>query len=374
MGMAVVCAALVILLSAFNGIESVIQDMYGKFDTEITVTHSTRKTFLPSEIDESHLQNDKTLNYAKGVEELVVLQNDTKWTNAKIMGVEPGFLNMVDYPNNTLLEEPVCKKDVTCLFNLLKSQEVFLAPGLVDKLEIRPNQTEFSILAGKREMKIRQGQDMFKKTRVQCASVFNYNREVNEEVVIWSLERAQELLGYQNEITHIYISLKEGVDQEVFKQELQKKLGNNFRVRTNLEKNEMIYKTSKSERLMVLIILVFVFVFAAINLIASLTIQYIEKQKDILSLSAVGLTKVQIQRIFISNGVFICLAGLFFGLFLGYGVCFVQIWTGMITMGAVNEGFPVVFKLMDFIFIISMVLGLGFLFSWLTIKSLSRAL
>ena len=372
--MAVVCAALVILLSAFNGIESVIQEMYGKFDTEITVTHSTRKTFLPSEIDESHLQNDKTLNYAKGVEELVVLQNDTKWTNAKIMGVEPGFLNMVDYPNNTLLEEPVCKKDVTCLFNLLKSQEVFLAPGLVDKLEIRPNQTEFSILAGKREMKIRQGQDMFKKTRVQCASVFNYNREVNEEVVIWSLERAQELLGYQNEITHIYISLKEGVDQEVFKQELQKKLGNNFRVRTNLEKNEMIYKTSKSERLMVLIILVFVFVFAAINLIASLTIQYIEKQKDILSLSAVGLTKVQIQRIFISNGVFICLAGLFFGLFLGYGVCFIQIWTGMITMGAVNEGFPVVFKLMDFIFIISMVLGLGFLFSWLTIKSLSRAL
>lgn len=374
MGMAVVCAALVILLSAFNGIESVIQDMYGKFDTEITVTHSTRKTFLPPEIDESHLQNDKILNYAKGVEELVVLQNDTKWTNAKIMGVEPGFLNMVDYPNNTLLEEPICKKDVACLFNLLKSQEVFLAPGLVDKLEIRPNQTEFSILAGKREMKIRQGQDMFKKTRVQCASVFNYNREVNEEVVIWSLERAQELLGYQKEITHIYISLKEGVDQEGFKQELQKKLGNNFRVRTNLEKNEMIYKTSKSERLMVLIILVFVFVFAAINLIASLTIQYIEKQKDILSLSAVGLTKVQIQRIFISNGVFICLAGLFFGLFLGYGVCFVQIWTGMITMGAVNEGFPVVFKLMDFIFIISMVLGLGFLFSWLTIKSLSRAL
>ena len=374
MGMAVVCAALVILLSAFNGIESVIQDMYGKFDTEITVTHSSRKTFLPSEIDESHLQNDKILNYAKGVEELVVLQNDTKWTNAKIIGVEPGFLNMVDYPNNTLLEEPICKKEIACLFNLLKSQDVFLAPGLVDKLEIRPNQTEFSILAGKREMKIRQGQDMFKKTRVQCASVFNYNREVNEEVVIWSLERAQELLGYQNEITHIYISLKEGVDQEVFKQELQKKLGNNFRVRTNLEKNEMIYKTSKSERLMVLIILVFVFVFAAINLIASLTIQYIEKQKDILSLSAVGLTKVQIQRIFISNGVFICLAGLFFGLFLGYGVCFIQIWTGMITMGAVNKGFPVVFKLMDFIFIISMVLGLGFLFSWLTIKSLSRAL
>ena len=63
--MAVVCAALVILLSAFNGIESVIQDMYGKFDTEITVTHSTRKTFLPSEIDESHLQNDKILNYAR---------------------------------------------------------------------------------------------------------------------------------------------------------------------------------------------------------------------------------------------------------------------------------------------------------------------
>jgi lipoprotein-releasing system permease protein len=372
--MAVVCAALIILLSAFNGIESVIKKMYGKFDADIIVTHNTRKSFLTSTFDEKALQNENIQSFSRGVEELVVLQHDKKWTNAKIMGIEQNFLALVDYPNNTLLEASACNENHACLFNLLKGQDVFLAPGLVDKLEIRPNQTEFSILAGKREMKIRQGQDMFKKTIVQCASVFNFNREVNEEVVIWSLERAQELLGYENEITHVYIRLKEGVDHEEFKRTLQEKLGKSFKVQTNFEKNEMIYKTSKSERLMVVIILVFVFVFAAINLIASLTIQYIEKQKDVSSLLALGFKKADVQRVFIFNGLLISVAGLLLGLFLGYGICLVQQWTGLISMGGANEGFPIVFAWQDFIFVVFMVIALGFLFSWGTIKIISRAL
>lgn len=373
-GMAVVCAALIILLSAFNGIESVIQKMYGKFDADITITHSKRKTFLSSEFNFELLNQEGVSAYSKGIEELVVLQQDKKWANARIVGVEPNYLDMVEYADNTLVEEPTCKTNHTCLFTLLEQQYVFLAPGLVDKLEIRPGQTEFSVLAGKRDMKIKQGQEMFNKTRVQCASVFNFNREVNEEVVIWSLKQAQELLGYQNEITHVYIKLNEGVNHEEFKKELQEKIGGNFTVKTNYEKHEMIYKTSQSERLMVLIIMVFVFIFAAINLIASLTIQYIEKQKDVTSLMAIGLKKSDIQRVFIFNGMLICLAGLVLGLIVGYAVCFAQQYSGFVSMGGINEGFPIVLKWTDFLFVVLMVASLGFVFSWATVKIISRAL
>lgn len=373
-GMAVVCAALIILLSAFNGIESVIQKMYGKFDADITIAHSKRKTFLSSEFNFELLKHDDVLTYSKGIEELVVLQQDKKWANARIVGIEPSYLDMVEYAKNTLVEEPTCKTNNRCLYTLLDQQNVFLAPGLVDKLEIRPGQTEFSILAGKRDMKIKQGQEMFKKTRVQCASVFNFNREVNEEVVIWSLKQAQELLGYQNEITNIYIKLKEGVDHEEFKKELLEKLRRNFTVKTNYEKHEMIYKTSQSERLMVLIIMVFVFVFAAINLIASLTIQYIEKQKDVISLMAIGLKKSDIQQVFIINGMLICLAGLVLGLIIGYSVCIAQQHSGFVSMGNINEGFPIVLNWTDFFFVVFMVMSLGFVFSWITVKIISRQL
>jgi lipoprotein-releasing system permease protein len=373
-GMAVVCAALIILLSAFNGIESVIQKMYGKFDADITITHSKRKTFLSSEFNFELLKHDDVSTYSKGIEELVVLQQDKKWANARIVGIEPSYLDMVEYANNTLVEEPTCKTNNTCLYTLLEQQDVFLAPGLVDKLEIRPGQTEFSILAGKRDMKIKQGQEMFKKSKVQCASVFNFNREVNEEVVIWSLKQTQELLGYRNEITHIYIKLKEGTNQDEFKVQLQESIGQNYTVKTNYEKHEMIYKTSQSERLMVLIIMVFVFVFAAINLIASLTIQYIEKHKDVTALMSIGFKKSEIQRVFIFNGMLICLAGLVLGLIIGYTVCIAQQLSGFISMGGLNEGFPIVLKWKDLLFVIFMVMSLGFVFSWATVKIISRAL
>ncbi|MBM3453826.1 MAG: FtsX-like permease family protein [Bacteroidetes bacterium] len=370
--MAIVCAALVIILSAFNGIESVIQRMYGKFDADITVTHNTRKTFLPSEFNESALFNEDIAMYSKGIEELVVLQNDKKWTNAKILGVEPEFLNMIEYSNNSLLDPPDCKRDNACLYPLLEEQYVFLAPGLLDKLEIRPGQTEFSLLAGKREMKINQGKEIFKKTRVQCASVFDFNKEVNEENVLWSLKQTQEFLGYKNEISHIYIKLKEGVSQEDFKKDFQREIGNNFIVKTNYEKHEIIYKTSKSERLIILIIMIFIFVFAAINLIASLTIQYLEKQKDIQTLRSVGFKNKDIQYVFILNGILICFAGLLLGLTLGYGVCLFQKLTGFVSMGGIKEGFPIVFRWADLFFIIMMVFSFGCGFSWCTIKLLSR--
>lgn len=370
--MAVVCAALVILLSAFNGIESVIEKMYGKFDSDIIITHNKRKTFLSSEINPSIFKNEHIQRHSNSVEEIVVIQNDKKWANAKILGVEAEYLDMIEYSQNTLLEDPVCKENHNCLFNTLLGQEVFLAPGLIDKLEIRPNQTEISILAGKREMKIRQGQEMFNKSKVQCASVFNYNKEVNEEVILWSLEKAQELLGYKNEITHVLIQLKEGSDPEKVKLELKQVLGDDFNVKTNFEKNEMIYKTSKSERLMVIIIMVFVFVFAAINLIASLTIQYFEKQKDIISLTAIGFSNKQIEKVFILNGLLITITGLFFGLCFGYGICLIQQMTGAIGIGDANEGFPILFKISDLVFISMTVLILGLLFSWTTIKFISR--
>jgi len=370
--MGMVCAALVIILSAFNGIESVIQTMYGKFDADITITHNKRKTFLPSEFNERVLLNENIAFSSRGIEELVVLQNDKKWTNAKILGIQPAFLDMVEYSNNSLYKAPTCEGNHKCLYKLLEGQEIFLAPGLADKLEIRPGQTEISILAGKREMRMKQGEEMFKKTRVQCASVFNFNKEVNEENILWSLKNTQELLGYTDEISHIYIKLKEGVDQEDFKKDFQREIGSNFTVKTNYEKHELVYKTSKSERLIILIIMIFIFVFAAINLIASLTIQYLEKQKDIQALRSLGLNNKDIQYAFIFNGILICSAGLVFGLAIGYSVCIYQRLTGFVTMGEMSVGFPIVFRWTDLFFIILMVFSLGFGFSWGTIKLLSR--
>ena len=96
--------------------------------------------------------------------------------------------------------------------------------------------------------------------RFNVFSGINFNREVNEEVLLLPINKVKELLKYQNELSTFCINIKEGVDPMKIKKVLQNKFGDQFHVKTRKEKNELIFKTSKSEKLIVILILIFVFV------------------------------------------------------------------------------------------------------------------
>jgi lipoprotein-releasing system permease protein len=362
--------------------EKMIQTIYSEFDTDISVSINKGKTFNDSQVNWVELGKvDGIKSYSRAIEEIVVLRHEKKWVSATLVGVENNFLDAIE----------INKKNKNGEYaHLISGEGVIQDPkngqglgligaGLMQKLNLyigNTNEREsILIYAPKRNVKIRPGKTPFNTDRMFIGGSINYNREVNDEKVVWPLKTAQDLLIYENELTHIHIDVDEnsGLNNEEVKRKIQMVLGPNFKVKTNYEKNELIYQTSKSERLVVIVILIFIFILASFNLIASLTMLYFEKKENMDTLKVMGFTDKNIFRIFLFEGLLISGTGMLIGLFLGYLVCFMQTAFQLIIIRAEPiTPFPISFSWGDLFLILFSVTGLSFLFSYFPVRVLIR--
>ena len=368
-GIATITAALVILLSAFNGIESLIEKMYSDFDPAISIRSNTGKTFADDKIALSSIQKIEGVeNTTFFIEEIVVLKHEKKWVNATVLGVDPIFLKMSKLKSHLVDGEASIEKNGHP-FGLIGA-------NLLDKLGgfIPERGTEtIQIYAPKREAKVRIGSNPFSSRILQLAGRINYNKEVNTEKIVVPLSFAKDLCNYSNSITGIYLTVKKGVSKEAIQTKIKEKLGPYYSVKTSAEKNELIFKTSKSEKVIVFILLLFIFLLAAFNLIASITVLFIEKKDNIQTMIGFGANQTTLFSVFLWEGILIAGKGIFYGLIIGYGICVLQLQTGILTMPNSNgEAFPILLKWMDSFLIIGSVSCIGFLFSYLPVYVLLK--
>ena len=367
-GIAVVTAALIILIAAFNGIEKMIENLYSEFDSDIIVTPSSGKTFSSNTIPFSRLSKIGSIkSTSKVIDEIVVLRHEKKWVNARIYGVEDQFLTMSNAENHLV--------DGVASFNENNLSLGLIGAQLLDKLEgYIPSRTGYESLlwyAPKRNTKISPTSNPFTTQTIHLAGRLNYNNEINQNLLLVPIAFAKDLLGYENEITALYINLKSKRNLEDTKFEIQQLLGNEYVVKTHLEKNEIIYKTSKSEKLILIAILVFVFLLAAVNIVASLTMIYIEKRKNILTLQAFGANESFIFKIFYYEGLLIAFKGITIGFIIGLFVCFVQYYFELIVLpNTIDQAFPIAFSFMDGFLIFILVSLLSFITSYFPVKYL----
>lgn len=380
-GIAVITAALVIILSAFNGIEKMIQHIYSEFDSDITITAAKGKTFIESEVDWVNLAKiDGVKSFSRAIEEIVVLRHEKKWVNATLLGVEKDFLDAIQINKKT---------DNDQFVHLISGEGVLIdknygqrlgliGVGLMQKLNLQignPKDRESVLIyAPKRNIKLRPGKTPFNTDRIFLAGAINYNREVNEEIILWLLDNTRDLLRYKNELTHILVDVdpKSGFSNDDVKQKISQILGPRFKLKTNYEKNELIYQTSKSERLVVVVILIFIFILASFNLIASLTMLFLEKKDNMFTLKSMGLTNNQIFQVFLLEGLLISGFGMVIGLIIGYATCFIQLFFELIVIPGPNLAFPVSFSWSDFFLILCSISCLSFIFSYFPVRVLIR--
>lgn len=369
-GVMIITAALVVLLSAFNGIEKMIEQLYSEFDPPITIQHTQRKTFFENEIDFRKIKSIPGIkSVSRQIEEIIVLRNEQKWINAKLYGVEESFLSDCHIQKHLL--------GGIGQHSYSDGRFAFVGAELMQnlKVSIGPNHSdEILIYAPKRNVKIRLGKAPFHSARLSVDGAVNFNQEVNASALMWDFQSASELLGYDHEISKLYISLEPGYDAQEVKEQIQNTIQNtSFQVRTNLEKNELIFRTSKSERLVVFIILLFVFVLAAFNLIASLTMLYVEKKESVQLLSAIGMSKNDVFKVFFYEGLLISGWGIFLGLILGYAVCILQLTSEFLIIPGANIPFPIVFTFSDFGLILGSVSILSFVFSYFPVRLIVKS-
>lgn len=369
-GIAVTTAALVILIAAFNGIEQMVEKLYSGYDAPITIRSTKGKTFSQNSINYDDISSVSGISeVSKAVEETVILKHENKWVNAQLVGIENNFLltcaiekHVVDgYPSLEENGHPTGIIGATLLDKL---------GGYIDQAEGFETVIIYTPL---REASIAKRKNPFKLSELKISSRMNYNREVNASQLLVPLQFAQEQLDYTDDITAIYIGVKPTSDPQEIKEILQQKVGNHFVVKTAAEKNELIFKTSKTEKRIVIIILVFVFILAAFNLIASLTMLYIEKKENIETMTGFGADKRLVFSIFFFEGLLIAGKGILFGLVLGASVCLLQIGTHILEMpNSGGEAFPLAFSFYDGILIVVLVSVLSAITSFLPVYYLVR--
>jgi len=363
-----ITAALVVLLSAFNGIETMIEGLFSDFDSDITIRLKEGKTFNERRIDIDKIAKIEGVTfYSRAIEEVVILKHEKKWINATLIGVDSTFLEMSQMKKHLIDgESKLYKNDL---------QLGIIGATLLDHLDgfIPESFGHESLVcyAPKRNIKIRPGVSPFYSTLIKLSGRMNYNKEVNASSLIVPIELSRELLRYNDQISAYYISINSDNDTESIKAKIQSLVGTDFSVKTNYEKNELVFQTSKSEKIIVLIILLFIFILAAFNLIASLTMLFVEKMNDIKTMASFGMNRSFLFKIFFFEGLLIAGKGILAGLIIGYTVCLLQINYDLVTMpNSGGEAFPIAISLNDGLLIVFLVAFLSVLLSFLPVKYL----
>ncbi|MFK8045755.1 MAG: FtsX-like permease family protein [Crocinitomicaceae bacterium] len=373
-GITVATAAMVIVISAFNGVEGLVVSLFNAFEPDLKIESSVSKTF-PSSIIPSSITDDNTLQYhSKVIEETVIFKHYDQFAFGKIKGVEPDFLKMVEMPKQML--------DTSIGFDgstLRQDQRDFGYAGYIIFQNLggyiydMPGEFEsLTIYSPKRNQKItRQNTDAFNTTRLPISGVFSFNNKINENYVLIPFHLAKTMLDYRNDISAIELQYHFNVDLEIKKKELKATLGSDFTVKTAYEQNELIYKTSKSEKWMVVVLLGFIFFLGTFTMVASITMLILEKKENIHTLRAMGATHIQLRKIFFLEGILINGIGILIGLTIGLLVSYSQIHFGWLKMdGGMIENFPVIIKLSDILLILGITTLIGTITAYVPSKLL----
>ncbi|MBT4738611.1 MAG: ABC transporter permease, partial [Flavobacteriales bacterium] len=158
------------------------------------------------------------------------------------------------------------------------------------------------------------------------------------------------------------------------KTELEQTLGEDFVVKSRLEQHEFLYKLLNSEKLAVYLILVFILIIASFNIISSLSMMMIDKQKDIKTFWNLGSSKKQIRNIFFTKGILGVLVGSAIGLFIGVGFSLLQQHFGFIAMEGnfVVNAYPVELNIKDVLIVEITVIVIGLIASFYPAKVLTN--
>ncbi len=369
-GVMVGTMALVIILSVFNGLEKMVTGIFSTFDPDIRVTASRGKVFVPDSTMMVMIAGLPSVeNYAVVLEENALLKYGERQFIGTVRGVDS------NYPVITGLGNSMWDGEFT-LADEKGTPYAVVGLGVANTLGIRVNfVTPLAIYMPDRKGNINNPESAFNRQYIWPSGIFEIEQEFDSRYVFIPLEMMRELLDYEKEITAIEIKLTEGTDLKQATGEVRDLFGSDFLVQDRFEQQELFYRVMKAEKLAIFIILTFIIIIASFNIIGSLTMLIIEKEKDIKILRSLGAGDNLIRTIFIYEGWMISVFGALAGLAVGFIVCWAQQTFGLIRFQSESlmlDAYPVVMKLQDFIISAATVLTIGYIAAWYPVRYLSK--
>jgi ABC-type lipoprotein release transport system permease subunit len=366
--MAVGTAALIIILSVYNGFDSLIRSMMSSVEPDLLITPSEGKVFIPEgEVYDWIYDQSEVLSMCCILQEDVFISYDGKQGLAKAKGVD--WIYEEDTPLKNHIHEGefrLHKGDIRmAVIGAGLAYEMGISPRFLAPIEIYyPSRT--------RRISMTNPAAALESAKVYPSGVFSVNEDVDKELMILPIETMRELLEYEEEVSAVEIRVTEGTgakDVRKLQERISERLGPEFKVKDRYQQNESLYKMMRYEKVATYMILIFVIIIIAFNIFGSLTMLIIEKESDIRTLRSLGAQDRLIRRIFVLEGWLISLTGLAAGLGIGILFSLLQQHFGFIKMPGhfVVQAYPIVLSWSDIVRTIAGVSILGYLIALLPV-------
>ena len=368
-GMAIGTAALIIILSIYNGFDELVKSTLSNVEPDILITPAKGKVFIPNgETFDRIRQNPLIDEYDLILQESVFVDYDGHQGIAKAKGVDSAFE----------AESPLAEHITNGEFSLHKGQlpQMVVGAGLAYKMGMNPAflaSAELYFPIRDRNFSLANPAASIETVRMRPSGIFSVNQQIDNDLIILPIEQMRKLLGYEEEVSGVELRLVEGSTAKDLRsaiKDIQKELGPEFKVLDRFRQNPSLYKMMRYEKAAIYLILIFVIIIIALNIFGSITMLIIEKKDDIETYRSLGATDQMLRRTFTLEGWLISLLGLAAGLVIGIGFSLAQQNFGFIKMPGsfLVNAYPVILQWQDVLATIAGVALIGYIIALLPVR------
>jgi len=370
-GVMVGTAALIVVLSVFNGFDGVIKSMYNSFDPDLKITPSIGKVFsLSNEEVVKARTHPAIFDIAESLEENALLKYDDQQYIATVKGVSKNFVDITGVDTMMVVGDFILEN---------KNQPyAVVGQGVAYFLSLSLNYINpIVIYVPKREATLSMSPEAaFNRNYIFPSGVFGIQQEFDTKYIIVPIDYARSLFNYENEVSALELKINPDFNIENVQNELIDVLGESYQVKNRYQQHEAFYKIMKSEKLYIFLILTFILIIASFNIIGSLTMLIIDKKDDIATFRSLGADLKTIQQIFLMEGWMITFVGAVIGLIFGWFICWLQITFEFVRLGGAGsfiiDAYPVKLIWSDFVMVFITVIAIGYLAAWYPVRYITK--
>jgi len=357
-GLSVGSAALILVLSVFNGFEDLLVGMYSNFDPDIKVSPAEGKTFTVSDsLLKEIYEIEGVEQISQTLEEVAFFEYNDKQSFGTIKGVEDNYGYVINI-DSTMREGKFKTKDGPQNLAVIGfSMRNALAVNLDDLFK------SISVHMPKRNPGIFEKQ--FVSKVLQPGGVFLVQQDFEKKYVLTNLTFVQQLLELRNKVSAFEIKIYPGFVADDIIDQIEEKLGETYLVQNRYEQEESFFKLMKVEKWLSYAIVGLMMLLIAFNLIGALWMIVLDKKKDIAILKSMGMQDQGILRIFLFQGMLLSLLGMVTGVLLALGIYGLQKTVGIVQIpGNMSlEAYPISIRFFDFLTVALTVVFIGLLAS-----------
>lgn len=375
-GVVVATAALICVLSVFNGFRGLIMGKLAMLDPQIAITATLGKTINDAD------SVIEVVSALPGVERAVpVIEDQALAIYAQLQ--MPVRLKGVPDDYNTMNQMDSVIVDGQWKLRDQVSRYAVAGAGPAVRLMVRPDFLGMvRLYAPQRQGRVNIANPMgaFRQDSLFVSGIFQLQQNSYDADLIYvPLEMARELFDYETEATQVEVKLAPGANEQEAMSAISHALGNSYQVKNRLMQQREAYRLVNIEKWMAFLLLAFILVIATFNVISTLSLLIIEKDGSIATLRALGANDRQISRIFVLQGWLITLVGAMTGVVIGLLLCLGQQRFGWLRLSGdpanmIINAYPVEVQWTDVLITFALVAAVGLLTSMVTALIMRRRL